>query len=44
MKKSWKNNPKFDEFIMKVGVEHFSYINLLQNFKFMINVKIAKDM
>ena len=49
MKKSWKkkkppNNPKFDDFIMKVIVKHFSSNNLLQKFKFIKNViKIAMD-
>ena len=38
------NNPKFAEFIMKVNVEHFSFNNLLQGFKFMKRfVKIAMD-
>ena len=33
---------KFDEFIMKVDVEHFGCKNLLQDFKFMkIVVKVA---
>ena len=44
MKKSWKkeNNPKSDEFIMKVDVERFGYNNLLQeNMKKV--VKIAMD-
>ena len=36
-------NPKFDEFIMKVDVEHFGYNNLLQDFKFMKSVKITMD-
>ena len=26
---------KFDECIIKVDVQHFSYVNLLQDFKFM---------
>ena len=39
-----QNNPKFDESIMKVDIERFSYNNLLQDFKFMKNVvKIAMD-
>ena len=38
-----QNNPKFDEFIMKVNVEHFSCNNLIQDFKFMKNFKIAMD-
>ena len=29
------NNPKFDEFIIKVDVERFGCNNLLQGFKFM---------
>ena len=45
MKKSRKtNNPKFDDFVMKVDVERFSYNNLLQDSKFMENViEIAMD-
>ena len=31
-------DPKSDEFIMKVDVEHFGCNNLLQDFKFMKNV------
>ena len=39
-----KNNPKSDEFILKVDVKRFSCNNLLQDFKFMKNVvKIAMD-
>ena len=37
MKKSRKknpNNPKFDEFIMKVDVKCVGFDNLLQDFKF----------
>ena len=38
------DNLKFDEFIMKVDIEHFDYNNLLQDFKFMKNVvKIMMD-
>ena len=33
-----QNNPKFDEFIMKVDVERFGCNNLLQDFKFMKSV------
>ena len=37
-----QNNPKIDEFIIKV--EHFSYDNILQDFKFMKSiVKIVMD-
>ena len=46
MKKRLKkqNNPKFEEFIMKVNIKHFSCNYLLQDFKFMKNVvKIAMD-
>ena len=44
MKKRWKiNNPKFDEFIMKVDVERFGCKNLLQDFKFMKIVRMAMD-
>ena len=44
VEKKTQNNPKFDEFIMKVDVELFGYNNLLQEFKFMKNVvKIAMD-
>ena len=39
-----QNNPKFDEFIVKVHVECFNYDNLLQDFKFMkIVCKIEMD-
>ena len=39
-----QNNPKFNEFILKVDVECFSCNNLLQEFKFMKNiVKVAMD-
>ena len=44
-KKSKKktNNPKFDEFIMKVNVEYFGY-HKLQDFKLMKSViEIVKD-
>ena len=46
MKKNLKtqNNPKFDEFIMKVNVDHFISDILLRDFKFMKNVdKIPMD-
>ena len=29
------NNPKFDEFIIKVDIKCFGYNNLLHDFKFM---------
>ena len=39
-----QNNPKFNEFIMKVDIEHFGYNNFLQNCDFMKGVvKIAMD-
>ena len=39
-----QNNPKFDQLIMKVDIEFFSYNNLLHDFKFMKNiVKILMD-
>ena len=42
IKKSRTNKPKFDEFIMKVNIEHFGYNYLLQHFKFMKSIiKIA---
>ena len=37
------NNPKFDEFIMKIDIECFGCNNFLQDLKFMKNVKIAMD-
>ena len=46
VKKSRKelNNPKFNEFIMKVDVSCFGFNNLLQDFKFMKRVvKIAMN-
>ena len=39
-----QNTPKFDELITKIDVERFSCNNLLQDFKFMKNVKIAMDL
>ena len=42
-KSKTQNNPKFDDFIMKVDIERFDCNNLLQDFKFMKNVKIAMD-
>ena len=43
-RKKKQNNSKFKELIMKVNIEHFSYNNLLQDFKFMKSlVKIAMD-
>ena len=37
-------NPKYDEFIMKVDIEGFGYNNLHQDFRFMKSVaKIAMD-
>ena len=39
-----QNNTKFDEFIMKINIEHFNYNNLFQDFKFMQSVvKTAMD-
>ena len=38
-----QNYPKFGEFIMNVNIERFGCNNLLQDFKFMKNVKIAMD-
>ena len=39
-----QNNPKFDEFMMKVDIERYDCNNLLRDFKFMKNVvKIAMD-
>ena len=38
MKKSFFKYPNFDEFMMKVDVESFSYNNLLQEFKVLKNV------
>ena len=39
-----ENDPKFEEFIIKVEGERFGYNNLLQDFRFMKNVvKIAMD-
>ena len=37
-----QNNPKFDEFIMKVNTECFVSNNLLQGFKLMKHVKTGE--
>ena len=43
MKKVEKSNLKFNESIMKMDIECFGYNNLLQDFEFMKNIKIAMD-